>query len=115
MSKLSKLGHFFQRVGQIAPAVLMFTPLAPIAAPVQAAIQEAEVAFGPGHGPAKLAHVVAIATDAANAVNAQAGKIVVDPAAVTLGAGAIISGIVQVVNSVPADAPILAPIIPAGL
>lgn len=97
MSKLSKLGHFFQAVARVAPAILMLTPLAPISGIVVAAIQEAE-AVGHSSGPEKLAHVVAIATDAAQAVNTQAGQQVIDPAAVQQEAATVISAVVQAAN-----------------
>ena len=99
MSKLSKLGHFFQKVGAIAPVVLMFTPLAPIAGPITAAIMEAE-SIGSAKGEDKLAHVVAVAKDAADVANAAAGKQVVDPAAIDSAAGQIVSGIVTAANGI---------------
>lgn len=98
MSKLSAIGHFFLRVGQIAPTILALTPLAPIAPAVTAAIQEAEALHGSGSGADKLAHVVAIATDAAQAVNAQAGHQVIDPVAVQSEAATVISSVVQAVK-----------------
>lgn len=98
MSKLSAIGHFFLRVGQVAPMILALTPLAAIAPAVTAAIQEAEAIHGAGSGADKLAHVVAIATEAAEAVNAQAGHQVIDPAAVQGAAATAVSAVVQVVN-----------------
>lgn len=95
MSKLSAIGHFFERLAAIAPALLSITPLAPIAGAVQAAIAEAEHLKGAGTGQEKLAHVVAIAKDAAAAVNAQAGHPVVDEAAVEQEAATVISAVVQ--------------------
>lgn len=101
MSKLSKIGHFFQRLAQVAPTLLRLTPLAPIADIVQAAIAEAEAIHGPGTGTAKLAHVVNIATGAATAVNVQAGREIVDVAAVQTEAATIISAVVQATKLTP--------------
>lgn len=98
MSKLGKLGHFFRNVGKFAPVILALTPLAPIAGPVQAAIAEAEAIHGDGAGAAKLAHVVAIAKDAADAANAQAGHEVIDPSTVEATATQVVSTVVNVVN-----------------
>ena len=96
MSKLSKLGHFFQRVGKIAPAILAFTPLAPIAPLVAAAVQEAEAIKG-ATGPEKLAHVKAIVTAAVRVANQEAGHQVIGAtdldAAIDHGVGAIISAV----------------------
>lgn len=97
MSKLGKLGHFFQQVAKVAPLILAVSPLAPIAGPITAAIQEAEAIQG-ASGKDKLAHVVAIAIDAAQTANAAAGHVVVDPAAVESTAGAVISAVVESVN-----------------
>jgi hypothetical protein len=83
MSKLGNLGHFFLAVGKVAPVILAMNPAtAAIAAPVQAAIQEAEAIHGAGTGSEKLAHVVATAQQAATVANTAAGKVVVDPAAI---------------------------------
>ena len=100
MSILGSLGSFFKSVGKIAPAILQFTPLAPIAADVAAAIQEAEAISGPGTGAEKLAHVIAVATDAAKIANDAAGKQVVDPAVIASTAAQVISAIISVVNVV---------------
>ena len=98
MSRLGALGHFFQQVGKFAPLILAVTPLAPIAGPVAAAIQEAEAIHGAGNGAAKLQHVIAIAQDAAESANAAAGKVVVDPQAVAASATQVVSAIVSVAN-----------------
>lgn len=98
MSKLGKLGKFFHSVGKFAPIVLALTPLAPIAGPVAAAIAEAEAIHGDGAGPAKFAHVVAIAKDAALVANAAAGKEVVSPEAVEAAAAQAISTVVAIAN-----------------
>ncbi len=103
MSKLSKLGRFFQAVGKFAPLILAVTPLAPIAPAVMAAIQEAEALHGAGTGVEKLAHVKAIALDAAAAANAQAGKIVVDPAEIGAAVDQSVAAVVAVANVVKPD------------
>lgn len=97
MSKLSALGHFFQHVAKVAPAILLLTPLAPIAGIVVAGIQEAEAIKGASSAE-KLAHVQAIAVDAAHAANAQAGHQVIDPVAVETEAATVISAVVQAAN-----------------
>lgn len=98
MSKLSALGHFFEKLATVAPDILALTPLAPIAGRVQAAIADAEYLKGPGTGADKLSHVVNIAVDAATAANLQAGHQVIDPVAVQAEAGTVISAVVQAVN-----------------
>lgn len=98
MSKLGKLGHFFHNVGKFAPVILALTPLAPIAAPVAAAIQEAEAIHG-ATGPDKLAHVIAVAKESAVVANMAAGKQVVDPAEVEGAAAQVISAVVAVANA----------------
>ena len=100
MSKLSKLGHFFQRVGKIAPAILVFTPLAPIAGPITAAIQEAEAIHGASTGAEKLAHVVAVAKEAAKVANAAAGHTVVNEVGIEAAAAHAIGAVVSAANAV---------------
>lgn len=97
-SKLGKLGHFFKVLAHVAPAILSMTVLGPIAGIVQAAIGEAEALHGPGSGAEKLAHVIAIAKDAADAANAQAGHQVIDPVAVENEAATVVSAVVQAVK-----------------
>lgn len=104
MSKLGKLGNFFKQVGRIAPVILAFTPLAPIAEPVAAAIQEAEAIHGAATGPEKLAHVVAVAVDAAQVANTAAGKVVVDPAAIQDSAQHAIAAVISATKAVNPDA-----------
>ena len=99
MSKLGRLGHFFVKVGQFAPVILALTPLAPISGIVGAAIQEAEALKG-ATGEQKLAHVMAIAVDAAKAANSQAGKVVVDPAKVQNAVAEAVSAVITVTNLV---------------
>lgn len=104
MSKLGKLGTFFKKVGKYAPVVLALNPAwAPIAVPVAAAIQEAEAIHGAGSGAEKLAHVTNIAVEAAKAVNAGRDQVVVDPEAIRAGAGAVIGGVITLVNAHPDD------------
>ncbi len=98
MSKLGKLGRFFHNVGKFAPLILAVTPLAPIAAPVAAAIAEAEAIHGDGTGTEKLAHVVGVAKEAAEVANAAAGHVVVDPAAIEGAASQAVSTVISVVN-----------------
>lgn len=102
MSKLTALGHFMRKVGAVAPAILMFTPLAPIAGITQAAIVEAEAIFGPGKGDEKLAHVIAVAKDAGAAINAQAGHEVVHVDAIEQTAKSAISAVISA-TKVPAS------------
>lgn len=97
MSKLGKLGSFFKKVGQVAPAVLVLTPLAPIAPIVQAAIQEAEAIPG-ATGAQKRAHVKAIAVDAATSINIAKGAAVVDVAEVEQAADSSITAVIDAVN-----------------
>lgn len=115
MSKLGAFGHFLRKVAAVAPGILMFTPLAPIAGIVQAAIGEAE-AIG-GSGPDKLAHVLAVAHDAGEAINAQAGHEVVNVTAVDQTAATIISSVITA-SKIPASSyhdpnPAATPINPA--
>lgn len=98
MSKLGKLGSFFKKLGKFAPLILAATPLAPIAPMVVAAIAEAEAIKGAGTGAEKAAHVKAIVIEVANAINAQKGTVVVDPAEVEAVADNAISTIISVVN-----------------
>lgn len=86
-------------LAHLGPMALAFTPLAPIAPIVIAAIAEAEAMQG-ATGPEKLAHVVNIATDAASATNLQTGKPVIDPALMAKTASEAISTTVDVVKMV---------------
>ncbi len=98
MSKLGSVGHFFLKLGKIAPAILALSPLAPIAGPVALAIAEAEAIHGAHTGPEKLAHVIQTAVDAAKVANVAAGHQVVDPAKVASAATATIGAIIAVAN-----------------
>jgi hypothetical protein len=93
------LPKWLQVLAQVGPQVLMFTPLAPIAGVVVAAIGEAQAMQG-ASGQAKLAHVVNIATDAAQAANLQAGRVVIDPAVLQATAATAISTAVSVTKMV---------------
>lgn len=95
------LPKWLEILAQMGPMVLAFTPLAPIAPLVIAAIAEAQ-ALPDATGPEKLAHVVAIATDAAQATNAQAGRVVIDPTVMQTAAATAISTVVQVTKMVQA-------------
>ncbi len=88
-------------LADVGPKVLMFTPLAPIAGTVINAIAEAKSMQGASNQD-KLAHVVNIATDAAQAANEQAGHVVIDPVALQAAAVSAISTTVQVTNMVHA-------------
>lgn len=93
---MSKWATFFKIAGTVGVQALKFTPLAPIAETVGAAIAEAQ-AIPDASGPDKLTHVTNIAIQAANAANVQAGRVVVDPvlvqqeaaSAITTAVGAI--------------------------
>lgn len=105
------LPKWLQMVQSLAPMILAFTPLAPIAPFVSAGIQEAEQIQG-ASGADKLAHAVQIARDGIAATNAQAGKVVIDP---QLSDAAIVSGInttVSVVNLVHATHANDTPVVP---
>jgi len=95
------LPKWLEVLAQVGPGVLKFTPLAPIAPEVIAAIGEAQQMPG-ATGPEKLAHVVNIATEAAQATNAQAGRVVIDPVAMQSTAATAISTVVQVTKMVEA-------------
>jgi hypothetical protein len=100
-------GGFWSRFAavaeQIAPIALKLTPLAPIAPAVQLGILEAEQ-LANASGTEKLAHALNLASTAALAANAQAGKTVVDPTYVQQQGALVISGVVQAVNAVKAVA-----------
>jgi hypothetical protein len=76
---------------------LKASPLAPIAEPVTAAIAEAQQ-FKGASGKEKLAHVLAVATDAAAA--AQKAGLSIDPAMVAAAGEKAISTAVDVTNIV---------------
>ena len=90
---MNKLGRFLRRLGRVAPQILALTPLAPIAPAVAAAMAEAEQIAG-ATGRDKLAHVVAVATRAAEV--AQLSGVPIDPADVQAAAGDVIGAIVAV-------------------
>jgi hypothetical protein len=105
MSKLDWL----KKLGELAPIVLAMTPLAPIAGPVAAAMHEAEEIHGDDSGAAKLSHVVGIAQQAATAVNAQAGKVVIAPDLIPGATAQIVSAIISVANVAGKDPRFLGP------
>jgi hypothetical protein len=95
------LPKWLEILSSVGPLVLAQTPLAPIAPAVITAIGEAASLPG-ATGPEKLAHVVNIATNAAQAVNAQAGRVVIDPTVLQSTAESAISTVVQVTKMVQA-------------
>ena len=99
MSKLGKLGGFLKFVGHVAPAILGQTKLAPIAPWITAAVQEAETLPG-ATGAQKLDHVVTVAQDAAEAVNAGAGQVLLDPAQLRGAVEAQVAAIIAAYNTV---------------
>lgn len=112
------LPKWLQILAEVGPQVLRFTPLAPIADDVIAAIGAAQAMDG-ATGPQKLAHVVTIATDAARATNDQAGREVIDPVVMQAAAETAISTVVQVTKMVEAaheqpTAPALVAVVPAA-
>jgi len=88
--------NWLQLVEQLAPMVLVATPLAPLAPFIAIGIREAEQIKG-ATGQDKLAHAVAITKAAVTGVNAQAGKTVIDP---TVADDALKHGISTVVDVV---------------
>lgn len=103
---MSKWATFLKIARTIGPVALQFTPLAPIAGAVTVAIGEAEQIEG-ASGADKLAHVTNIAIEAANAANAQAGHVVIDPLAVQQEAAKAIStavGAIKIVHDAHAPA-----------
>lgn len=87
--------HWLKIVAKIAPQILALTPLAPIAPAVAAAIAEAEQMPGKS-GAEKLAHVVNVAGESADAL--AAAGVQIDPAAVRAAAAGVISTVVDVTN-----------------
>lgn len=97
---MSKWATFLKIARTIGPVALQFTPLAPIAGTVSAAIGEAQQIEG-ASGAEKLAHVTNIAIQAADAANTQAGHQVIDPAVVAATAQTAIStayGAIKIVH-----------------
>lgn len=99
MSKLGKLGSFFKKVAQVAPALIIYTPLAPFAVPITAAIQEAQALFA--DNARKREHVVGVAVNAA-LVAAQAGA-KIDVEEVRDAAGKTVDAIIANVKLVKDD------------
>jgi hypothetical protein len=102
---MSKWSTFLKIAAKVGPIALQFTPLAPIAGAVTVAIGEAEQIEGASSAD-KLAHVTAVAVDAANAANIQAGRIVLDPVAVQQEAASAISTTVGAINLIHAAQPV---------
>jgi len=96
---VSPLPKWFFLVDTFAPLILALTPLAPIASAVAKGIQEAEALIG-ATSEQKLAHAVNIARAGIEALNAQLGRVVVDPAIGTSLVSKCISVIVTVTNLV---------------
>lgn len=96
---MSKWDTFLKIARTVGPVALQFTPLAPIAGAVAAAIGEAQQIEG-ASGQEKLAHVTAIAMQAAQAANDQAGHIVIDPSLVSATAASAISTAVSAIKIV---------------
>lgn len=88
-------------VKSLAPVIIAIVApgLAPLGTVIASAITEAEQLAG-ASGPDKKAHVVAIASDAAAAINLTAKKTVVDPATVASSAGSAIDVVVSVANMI---------------
>lgn len=86
---------WLKMLAHVAPKVLLLTPLAPIAPAVQAAIAEAEAIPG-ASGHDKLAHVVQIASNAAQI--AKASGVNIDPDAVEQAAEKAVSTAVDITN-----------------
>jgi hypothetical protein len=91
--------EWFTQVLHLAPVILSFSPLAPIAPAIAAGIIAAEKIKG-ASGAEKLAHVQEIAHAAAEATNAAAGREVVSVIGIDQAAANAISTVVSVVNVV---------------
>lgn len=105
---MSKWGTFLKIARTVGPVVLQFTPLAPIAGAVSAAIGEAQQIEG-ASGQEKLAHVTAIAIQAAHAANEQAGHMMIDPSVVAATAATAIStavGAIKIVHDAKTADPV---------
>lgn len=93
------LPSWLKTLEHVAPAVLMFTPLAPIAPIIAAAINTAEQIPG-ATGEQKKAYVQQIAASAVTAINTANNKTIIDPNAVSDTAGTAIDTIVGVNNMI---------------
>jgi hypothetical protein len=82
---------------QVAPLIIGFTPLAPLAPAVTAAISMAEQIPG-ATGEQKKAIVQEIVRVSAQGANAQANKVVLDPAAAVRASSDVIDSVVDIVN-----------------
>lgn len=101
------LSNWLRLVEQIAPIVLLATPAAPLAPFVAAGIKAAESVEG-ASGAQKLAIAKTIAGVGAEAVNAQAGVVVVDPqvldATITNGINTVV-GAANLIHAAQTSAP----------
>ncbi len=84
-------------LARIGPQILLFTPLAQIAPIIVGAIQAAEGLPG-ATGPQKKTLVQQIAIAGAQAVNAAAGRMIIDPVLAEQASGAAIDTVVTVTN-----------------
>ncbi len=100
--------NWLQLVEQLAPMVLVATPLAPLAPFIAIGIREAEGIKG-ATGQKKLEHAVAITKAAVTGVNAQAGKTVIDPVVADDALKHGISTVVDVVKIIQARQVVLVP------
>ncbi len=93
--------NWLHLVEQFAPLILAATPLAPLVPFIVIGIREAEHLKG-ATGPEKLAHAVEITHATIAGVNAQAGKVLVDPVGADDALKHGISTVVDVVNIIHA-------------
>src|SRR5438093_12084280 len=100
--------NWLQLVEQLAPLVLVATPLAPLAPFIAIGHREAEGIKG-ATGQKKLEHAVAITKAAVTGVNAQAGKTVIDPTVADDALKHGISTVVDVVKIIHARQTVLVP------
>ncbi len=103
---MSKLSTILGIIGKVGPQVLMFTKLAPIAQPLAVAMQVAQQfqrqpdETDEALNARRLASVIEEGQAAAAGINAQAGKIILDPDVVAAVGGEIISTTKAVINTV---------------
>lgn len=98
---------------EIGPEILLFTPFAPIAPALIAGIRVANETADTG--AEKLANVVQVAGIAAQGLNAQVGRTVIDPQVVAASAAGAISSVVQIVNSLHAASQVDPASVPVGV
>ena len=95
------LSKWLEILGTIGPAVLSFTPLAPIAPIVLEGVKLAEQIPG-ASGAQKKALVQNIVALGASGANTAAGSVVVDPTAAAAVTGTAIDSVIGVTNLVHA-------------